>query len=243
MPRKYLRKTCTVYSEDELQARIDLYKYFLGSPEEISISAACRLDEKRKIPYGTFWNRLHGFHTKRIGSGGMTVLTAEEEEYLVFGLESMAEYGWGSDSESLKEIVKNFLDLLGRDNPFPNGKPGNDWIRGFRLRWQHRLSLRKPEYLTVSRAKGVTEESHKKFMEMVDDLLTRLSIKDKPECLYNCDEVGLNFDPKLKSVFCRRGAKDVSVVVPSEGKEQVTVLFCANAGGEFLPPFVVDCEG
>lgn len=243
MPRIYVRKKKTVYSEDELQARVALYKRALGTRNEISIATACDLDEERKIPVGTFWNRLHEVHQNRVGSGGMTILSQDEEEYLVFGLECMAEYGWGAGGDTLREIVKNFLELIGRENPFPNGVPGKDWLMGFRKRWKYRLSLRKPEYLTVARARGTTEESHMKFMQMVDELLSRLGIKDKPDHLYNCDEVGLNFDPKLKSVFAARGAKNVSVLVPTEGKEQVTVLVCGNAAGEFLPPFVVDCDG
>lgn len=243
MPRTYVRKTNTVYSEDELRARIELYRTSLGTRHQVSIEEACQLNGTRKIPIGTFWNRLHNVHEKRIGSGRTTVLTKGEEEYLVFGIEKMAEYGWGIGPDSLQEIAKNFLELTGREYPFPNGVPGKDWLLGFRQRWKHRLSLRKPEYLTAARVKGATEETHMKFMQMVDDLITRLGIKDKPGQFYNCDEVGLNFDPKLKSVFAARGSKDVSVLVPTEGKEQVTLLVCGSADGSFLPPFVVDCDG
>lgn len=43
--------------------------------------------------------------------------------------------------------------------------------------------------------------------------------------------------------FARRGSTDVSVVVPTEGKEQYTVLVCGSAAGKFLPPFVIVCIG
>lgn len=243
MPRKYVRKKQTVYSEGELEERLAMYNDLFETPYALSVREACDLDDGRKIPIGTFWNRLNSLHEKRIGSGGMTVLSKDEEEYLVFGLQSMAEYGWGTGPETLKEIVANYVKLIGRENSFTNGIPGDDWVLGFRQRWKNQLSLRKPEYLSANRAKGSTTEIHSKYMGMVDDLLTRLGVKNKAEHIYNCDEIGLNSDPKLRSVFARRGMKDVSVVVPTEGKEQITVLVCGNAAGEFLPPFVVYCKG
>lgn len=78
---------------------------------------------------------------------------------------------------------------------------------------------------------------------MVETLLARLDVKNKEEQLFNCDEVGMKLDPQIKSVFARRGSKDVSVVVPTEGKEQYTVLVCGSAAGKFLPPFVIVCIG
>lgn len=243
MPRNYVRKTQTAYSEAELEERVEIFNDLFDTPSQMSVREACELNDGRKIPVGTFWNRLNSLHQKRIGSGGITVLSKEEEEYLVFGLQTMADYGWGTGPETLKEIVANYVNLIGRENPFTNGIPGDDWLLGFRKRWKDRLSLRKPEYLAANRAKSASEDVHVKFMDMVDNLLTRLDIKNKPEHLYNCDEIGLNTDPKLRSVFARRGSKDVSVVVPTECKEQITVLVCGNAAGEFLPPFVVDCQG
>ena len=90
--------------------------------------------------------------------------------------------------------MKNILELIGRENPFPNAIHGKDWMLGFCQRWKHRLSLRKPEYLTVARVKGATEESHLKFMQLVDNLLIPLGIKDKPKQLYNCDDI-VRFSP------------------------------------------------
>ncbi len=115
MPQHYERKTNTDYSEDELLARIEFYRSSVGTRGEISISAACKFDEDRKILVGAFWNRLHGVHQKRFGSGRMTVLTKDKEEYLVFGLECMADYDWGAGTDTLQEIVKNFMELIGRE--------------------------------------------------------------------------------------------------------------------------------
>ena len=41
---------------------------------------------------------------KRVGRGRTTVLTPEDEEYLVYGIQYLADYGWGVDTAMLKEI-------------------------------------------------------------------------------------------------------------------------------------------
>lgn len=158
----------------------------------------------------------------------------------MYALQCLADYGWGVGPEDLQQIVASFVDIIHRKTPFKNGIPGKDWVADFCRRWKDDLSLRKPEYLAAARAKAVTEETHWKFMSTVDTVLNRLGIKNKSENQWNCDEVGMNLDPKVKKIFARRGSRDVSVAVPTDGKEQVTVLVCGNAAGEYLPPFVVD---
>lgn len=243
MPRHYERKieVNPKYSAEELQAAIELYKNERGTAREISMNHACDLGENRKIPLTTFRRHLK-YNSCPIGSGRPPVLTEAEEQYLVYGLQCLADYGWGIGVQELQEIVANFVRSLNRKNPFKGGVPGHDWLHDFCHRWNNELSLRKPEYLTTARANAITEETHSKFMEVVNNVLDRLGIKDKPEQQYNCDEVGMRLDPKLRKVFARRGAKNVSVVVPTEGKEQITVLVCGNAAGEYLPPFTVVCE-
>lgn len=241
MPRHYKRSTRTVYSQTELQTQIDLYRSLLGSSSEISMLQACKLDQNREIPHETFRRHLKDKNC-HFGPGRPTVLTKAEKEYLVFGLQCLADYGWGVGPDDLQEIIANFVNFVRRENPFKDNIPGLDWIHDFCERWKEKISLRKPEYLTSARANAITEENHEKFMELFENLQNRLGIKDNREQQYNCDEIGMAMDPKVHKIFTRRGEKSVSIVVPTEGKERVTVLVCGNAAGDYLPPFSVDCE-
>ncbi len=45
--------------------------------------------------------------------------------------------------------------------------------------------------------------------------------------------------PKKSKAFYHRGSENVQYVVSSEGKTMYTVLFCGNAAGEYLPPYVI----
>ena len=44
----------------------------------------------------------------------------------------MAEYSWVNEPETLKEIVANYVKLIGRENSLTNGIPDDDWVSGFR---------------------------------------------------------------------------------------------------------------
>ena len=52
------------------------------------------------------------------------------------------------------------------------------------------------------------------------------------------DETGVPLDPKPPKVFCQKGQKKVRYS-SSGNKSQITVLGCANATGQAMPPFII----
>ena len=54
------------------------------------------------------------------------------------------------------QVVSDYLQSIGRPNPFHKGVPGPDWWALF-LKRQPQLSERKPEHLSKKRAEGVTQ--------------------------------------------------------------------------------------
>lgn len=109
MPRTYKGTTAITYSEAELQQRLFDYKESLSTEHPMTLREACQINGIDRIPLTTFSRRLRGLNDKRVGSGGMTVLTKEQKHYLVFGVQCLAEYGWGVAPDMLKEIVANFV--------------------------------------------------------------------------------------------------------------------------------------
>ena len=67
---------------------------------------------------------------------------------------------------------------------FKENMPGDEWLNLFQNLWKHRLSLRKPEYVTVAHAKGLNEEVLNGFFTMLENLLDTLGIKDMSERLF-----------------------------------------------------------
>jgi len=52
------------------------------------------------------------------------------------------------------------------------------------------------------------------------------------------DESGTPFDPRPPNVIAKRGQKKVCYQVLGK-KEQITILGCANALGQAIPPMVI----
>ena len=101
--------------------------------------------------------------------------------------------------------------------------PGDEWLSLFQKRWQHRVSQRKPEYVTVARAKGLNEEVLNGFFTMLENLLDTLGIKHMPERFFNLDETGLSLDPKKKYAFYHRGTKNAQMLLPTKEKLHATI--------------------
>eukprot|EP00794_Sanderia_malayensis_P010225 gene10225-11274_t len=115
------------------------------------------LEAKYGVPKSTIsrWasesNRPRSF-----GPGRPTALSSETEKILVDAVKYLGKLGWPLDIQQIKFIIESFLKCIGENNIFPNNVPRDDWITGFRKRWAKELSLRRPEYVTIARAKGLT---------------------------------------------------------------------------------------
>ena len=93
---------------------------------------------------------------KRIGSGGLTVLTKDEENIIVAALNFCGKCGYPQGREQVKDMVQSFIISVGRRNPFTDNRPGEDWMRMtlFEKRHKEEIKRRKPELLTKARSEG-----------------------------------------------------------------------------------------
>ena len=101
------------------------------------------------IPYGTLCKRTHDHqiqgNDKRIGSGCGFVLSNTEEKLLVESLMYLADEGFPQFREDIKLMLKSFITLTSKNNPFKDDKPGKDWCISFEKRWSVVLGKRKPK--------------------------------------------------------------------------------------------------
>ena len=63
-------------------------------------------------------------------------------------------------------------------------------------------------------------------------------LKGRPSQIYNCDESGMPLQHKVPKVISAKGCKKVRQV-SSGNKTQITILGCASAAGQVIPPMVV----
>ena len=78
----------------------------------------------------------------------------------------------------------------------------------------------------------------KDYFDLLDDTLTKFGLKDKPAQIYSCDESGMPLEFKLPKIIAGKGTKKVRQCI-SGTKTQITILACANAAGQTIPPMVV----
>lgn len=227
MPRKYKRqlgsRRYADYTADTLQICLD----------EIRRGAIShrKAEKKYKIPRRTILNKLKGKHFKKPGK--QPIFTADEERQFVECLVSLGEYGFPINSRELRHIIKNYLNRCGREvKTFKDNLPGQDWIKAFMAR-QPEISIRFAENVKRTRA-AVDEPILRSFFENLAG-----ELKDVPPTnIWNFDETNLTDDPGKKKVLVKKGTK-YPEIIRNASKTSVSIMFCGNAAGELLPPYVV----
>lgn len=227
MPRVYQRKDGSKHLKQYSEETLELC---LSDVVEGKLSA-CMAAKKYKIPKGTLINKIHGRHIKT--HGGQTVFTQNEEMEFVDVLLVCAKWGFPLNALDLRLLAKAYLDRNGKVTRFKNNLPGNDWAKGFLQRHRARLSERMGNNIKRSRA-AVSAQ-------MMSDFFNELSITLEgvsPEAIFNYDESNLSDDPGKKKLIFQRGVKYPDNVV-NFSKSAVTIMVCASATGDILPPYVV----
>ena len=83
-----------------------------------------------------------------------------------------------------------------------------------------------------------THEVFKSYFDLLRETLEKTDVIDKPTQIYNCDESGMPLEHKMPKTFAQKGTKKVRQR-SSGNKTHITILGCANAAGQALPPMVV----
>lgn len=183
------------------------------------------------IPRSTIKNKLKGKYTNPVGRS--RVFTEIEERAFEQHLIKLADYGFPVVEMDFRIIVKHYLDKKGvKIKFFKNNVPGYEWTKSFLSR-HNNLSVRMSSNIKRVRAEiGIND-----INSYMDNLSA--TIRDVPPSrLWNYDETNLSDDPGYKKVICKRGMKYVEKMC-NFSKSSTSVMFCGNAEGKCLAPYVV----
>ena len=131
MVRNYVAKT-KPYAPEDIKLAID--EYFSSLDGTVSIQAVA---DKYKIPRKTLSDHINAAKNnkdRKVGSGRITVLPLEIEEYLVDGIIQAAEIGWPLNRTDIKSTVREYCIKMKIISPDNDSFPGKDWIINFRRR-------------------------------------------------------------------------------------------------------------
>ncbi len=119
---------------------------------------------------------------------------------------------------------------------------GRDWVRGF-LKRHPSIAFRNSQSVSLGQAQ-VSEQMirnwHAGFKAYLEKEYPQEAPKilSNPTRLWGADESGFPFCPKTQRVLAPKGTRHV-YQVQSGSKEQITVMVCFNAMGQYQDPFII----
>ncbi|KAF2896534.1 hypothetical protein ILUMI_09641 [Ignelater luminosus] len=152
----------------------------------------------------------------------------------------LAGRGFGITPKAVRKYTFEFVECQNIKHKFnkKSGMAEEDWFHRFMKRNQH-LSIRKPEGLPRARINGMKKEKVAEFYKTLENMVEENDFRGKPECVYNVDETGMPLNNQPPDIIAKKGSKDVVSMTSVERGQNVTVLACMNATGQFIPPFVL----
>ncbi|XP_044761182.1 tigger transposable element-derived protein 6-like [Coccinella septempunctata] len=233
MPTEYRRKLSNrgKYTEDNLKLAIEAVRN--GS----SVNGASKM---YGIPRKTLERKIKNniSTTGRLGPDSM--LGEANEIKLVQHIKKAQKYGFPMTSQDVRKLAYNFAEGLLINHKFSKEKEiaGSDWLRSF-MRRHPDLSTRKAEGLSLGRGVGMNRVDVRSYFELLHEVLKQNDLFDKPGCLFNVDETGLQLNNRPGHVLAEKGARNVVTVTSGEKGETISCIACCNAEGFFLPPVCI----
>lgn len=226
MVRKYIRKRAPPpYSPEDLMNAVKAVQN--------GVLTTYRAAKLYNIPKATIYKHVKGQRgIKSKSLGRPTALSFKDEKKIADGLKAMEKWGFGLSKKEVLETIGLYVRENSIDTPFKNGVPGDDFF--IRFRKTHNLSLRKPQAVEAARKKSIDPFIIHEYFILLKEVTTDISATE----IWNLDETSFCMDPTRVKVLgpigmpCHR-------VTSGPGKENITVLFAANAAGEKLPPLIV----
>lgn len=205
--------------------------------KELTLRRAAEIYE---LPYTSLQRRVSFSRGVIKTRGGQPALDENAEKILVDRLLHLASRGFGITPKAVRKYAFEFAERQKIKHNFNRkiGMAGQDWFHRFMKR-NKELTIRKPEGLSRARIDGMKREKVAEFFKTLETVVEKTNLRGRPECVYNVDETGIPLNNRPPNIIAQKGAKDVVSVTNVERGENVTVLACMNATGQYIAPFVL----
>lgn len=230
MPSKYERKCPNRgrWSEESLQAAIR------SVAEGMDVNEASRVFS---IPPRTLKRRVTSGNSKKGRMGPDSLLGEEAETKMVVHINKLQARGFTPTRTEVRRMAFHLAEQLKIRHKFDRQAElaGYDWLTSF-LRRHPELAIRKAEALSRNRSFSMAKNIVTNYFELLASTMEEHQLFDKPACVYNMDETGLQLNNRPGEVIAKKGSKVVSTLTAAERGETITVISCCNSEGTFLPP-------
>ncbi|CAF5014167.1 unnamed protein product, partial [Rotaria sp. Silwood1] len=215
----------SLYSKEALTKAIEEYK---------NGSTSSELTTKYGIPGSTIRN--HKSNSKlKVGGGRPTLLTDQQEQYLVELLINLELVGVRLTKPVVIKLSSEYAQAVSDKDILV----GRKWLTKFLQRWKTKLKVLKEKKMEISRRNGFTEDVRVGWYDKLDLILRTNNLKTRPHAIFNCDESGFSDESAGEMVIVSHETKEAYEQSGGSGKCFTTSLMCSNAAGEILPPFII----
>ena len=228
--KKYHSKRMTPDRRDRIKRAL----YSVSSKKSISIRKAA---QENDLSYSFLYRRWRGVVDLFKLKGQSSVFSEAEEEAMARWLCEMSQRRMGLRMCEFLDFVQSVVKKENRQTPFKDGRPGKKWYYSFMNRNSYIISSRTETPLELKRSK-VTKEKIDTWYNSFRDFLCSKDLVDKPSRIWNADETGFNMSSNKCKVIGPT-SRDKSVPLISSEKQRLTVMFCGNASGQMMPPYLV----
>lgn len=121
----------------------------------------------------------------------------------------------GLTMQQLKKIAFNCAEAMGLQHNFckETKMAGRDWIQGF-LKRNPRVSIRKPEAISIQRITGFNKIEVNKFFKNLTEVISKIPFA--PQDIYNMDETGITTVQDTDKILAAKGQKRVGSITSWE---------------------------
>lgn len=192
-----------------------------------------------KIPRRTLRNHLKsGSLKKKLGRN--PILFEVQERGLVGQIGRLCDIGMPLTPRILRKSVYSFVKENKIRHSFSIHKEiaGKKWLKCFYSRHPE-IAKRRAQKLNPARAQKINHEIVDDYFEKLKTIMLDKKFHGKPNRIYNMDEKGCQLTlHHQQTVLSHKGARRVHLVAPEHG-ENVSVVACANALGQTIPPLII----
>ena len=187
------------------------------------------------VPRSTIGDRRSGKHEVNVEHGRPPHIPRDIEHKLVDSVKMAARRGIGL---TRKQVLLRTSVLCQRLNitRYANFKAGKDWWEGLKRRHPD-VVIRKPEKLTSTRARMMNKEVISKYFDDLGTLIEGLNLEEKKHLIWNCDEMGKNFEHDPVKVVAAKGENCVTRTTAKSAN--MTIMACVNGVGRRMPPMFI----
>ncbi|KAF2885383.1 hypothetical protein ILUMI_20781 [Ignelater luminosus] len=184
-------------------------------------------------------NKLAKGNSKHLGRCISTLPEEIETSLKNYALE-MEDRLFGLTKKDICKMAYQLAERNGIQHKFSRDKKaaGTAWFKEF-LRRNPELSFRTQEATSAARARGFNKEAVAKFFYTLEEIMRVHNITD-PMRIYNMDESGIQTVPsKVSKIVAHKGRKQVGFLTSAERGQNISIVLCLNATGQFIPPAII----